>query len=116
MKTNMQTIRIGTIRLLLGALGVTIGSGLVSAHPSTNNWWYHMGPGSWVGGSLGWLWMVVWMLAPIALIVGLVYLLRPRGPTAGLDGTDRALEALRERYARGEIDDEEYEDRRARLS
>ena len=36
--------------------------------------------------------MVIWMLVPIALIVGLVYLLRPRGTTAGSEPTDHALE------------------------
>ncbi|PSP41943.1 hypothetical protein BRC68_13345 [Halobacteriales archaeon QH_6_64_20] len=116
MATNGRTIRTGMVRLLLSVLGIAIGSGLVSAHPGTNDRWHHMGPGSWMGGSLGWLWMVIWMLVPIALIVGLVYLLRPRGTTAGSEPTDHALETLREQYARGEIDDEEYETRRERLS
>ena len=102
--------------LLVGVLGVVVGSGLVSAHPGTNDWWTHMGSGGWMGGTLGWLWMLIWMLIPIALIVGLVYLLRPRATTSETEGTDHALEALREQYARGEIDDEEYETRLMRLS
>lgn len=117
MKTNMQTTRTGMMRLLFGALGVTVGSELVSAHPATNDWWTHMGSGGLMGGSLGWLWMFIWMLVPIALIVILVYLLWPHETSMSRSvGTDHAVETLRERYARGEIDDEEYETRRARLS
>jgi uncharacterized membrane protein len=56
------------------------------------------------------------MLVPIALIAGLVYRFRPRATISGTEGTDHALEALRERYARSEIDGEEYETRRANLS
>lgn len=115
MKTNAQTIRTGMTGLLVGALGVVVGSGLASAHPGTSDWWTHMGSGGWMGGTLGWLWMLIWMLVPIALIVGLVYLLRPRA-TSDAEQTDHALEALRERYARDEIDDEEDETRRMRLS
>ena len=116
MKMNGHTIRTGTTELLVGALGIALGSGLASAQPDAADWWYHMGPGNGWMGSIGWLWMLIWMLVPIVLIVGLVYLLRPRMTTAGSEGTDHALETLGERYARGEIDDEEYETRRARLS
>lgn len=116
METNMQTMRIGLKGLLLGALGVAVGSGLASAHPAANDFWTHMGPGGWMGGSLGWIWMLIWMLVPIALIVGLVYLLRPRATTSGSERPDQAMETLRKRYARGEIDDAEYDTRRTRLS
>jgi putative membrane protein len=83
-------------------------------------WWSHMdGWSGWAGA--GWGWMAVGHLLWWALIVvGIVALLRwtlghgphgrpPEGPPAG---PDRALEALRERFARGEIDAEEYESRR----
>lgn len=58
----------------------------------------------------------------LGLVVGLVYLARGFGrdrPTSiagrGAD-EDRALALLRERYARGEIDHAEYEQRRAALA
>jgi putative membrane protein len=60
----------------------------------------------WNWGMMGWSWLG--MLVQLALLALLVYLLvralaRPTG------GRDRALEILRERYARGEIDQQTFE-------
>jgi len=64
----------------------------------------------WFGG-----WWLMW-LVPLLLVVGLVFLLVDRFSTPRRqDEEDRALAILRERYARGEIDDEEYERLRAKL-
>lgn len=50
------------------------------------------------------------MLLELALLVLLVYLLvRVFSRSPGGEGRDRALEVLRERYARGEIDKETFE-------
>ena len=49
--------------------------------------------------------MMLWWL-PLLLGIALVIWLMRRRP--GGDATDRAEAALRERYARGEIDDETY--------
>jgi putative membrane protein len=53
------------------------------------------------------------LLLVVALLVAVPYLSR-----SGLEpaGPDRATELLRERYARGEIGDEEFERRTGRLS
>jgi putative membrane protein len=121
MKSNVHTIRTGTGAFLLGTLAVAVGSGLVGGHSGTNGGW-HMGSGGWMLGGFGWLWMLLGLLVPIALLVGLAYLLRVWGTTAesadltGSERGDPALKALRERYARGEIDEEEYETRREQLS
>lgn len=59
-----------------------------------------------------------WIMLLAILVVGAVALLRPaRRPdgSAGA-GTDTALEIVRQRYARGEIDAVEYEERMRRLS
>jgi len=69
------------------------------------------------GGGVGWfglgplLWIVV-IGAIVALVGGYA---RPSANTEPRSGTDGALAALRERYARGELSDEEFERRRQRL-
>jgi putative membrane protein len=58
---------------------------------------------------------LLWMALIIGLPIYLVYWLVARSQTDG-PAEDRALVALREQYARGEIDDEEFERRRGRLT
>ena len=70
----------------------------------------HMVPGDHMGWG-GWTLMLLFWLIVLALIVWLVATLirraRGEGPRAGPD-EDRAEAVLRERYARGEIDEETY--------
>ncbi|WP_440009250.1 SHOCT domain-containing protein [Halomicrococcus sp. SG-WS-1] len=54
--------------------------------------------------------MVLLIAIPLALIYLMVNRQEPR------QRTDSAVATLRERYARGEIDDEEFETLRAKLS
>ena len=68
-------------------------------------WWDH-DPG-WGG----WLMMTIGMAGFWVLLAVLVYALVRGGPRDGAEGPD-ALETLHQRFARGEIDAEEY---RARL-
>ena len=72
-----------------------------------------MGGGGWglFGGTMGLL-GVLWMVLLLAVPAYLVYALLVRD---GDDGADRPLTVLRERYARGELSDEEFEQRRERL-
>jgi uncharacterized membrane protein len=58
-----------------------------------------------------WLWGCLMMAVWLALIVSVAWLIsvRPGSPSRG--PTDRAREALAERYSSGEIDAEEYRDR-----
>jgi putative membrane protein len=71
----------------------------------------HWGWSGWVPFGLMHL---LWWILIIAVIVALVRGIggRPRR----LRGEDRALEILRERYARGEIDKTEYEQRKRDLA
>lgn len=72
--------------------------------------WDHMGPWGWGMGIFG----ALFMLLVVGLVVWLiVYLVRAdQGRGTGAKG---ALDLLDERYARGEIDREEYLERRADL-
>lgn len=68
--------------------------------------------GPWNGGWWG-FGMGLGMLLFFALIVvGIVLLLRPAAASEPRREHDRAIEILNERFARGEIDREEYEERR----
>ncbi|PXY25537.1 hypothetical protein BA062_25615 [Prauserella flavalba] len=75
---------------------------------------------------MGWGWLgmligfVVFLLVLGGLVVGIVYLVRalwkPNGGTrSGPGERDRAVGILDERYARGEIGRDEYEERRRTL-
>ena len=81
--------------------------------------YYGYGPGMGWGGGFGVLdviWNVFWA---IVLVAALVWLVRfAFGHRHGrhwrryLDGTSSALEILNERFAKGEIHKEEYEERK----
>jgi putative membrane protein len=62
---------------------------------------------------LGWMWPTVIIIGLIVLAVGIVALSRQRGVTSS---GSTARELLDQRYARGEIDDAEYQRRRDQLS
>jgi putative membrane protein len=79
--------------------------------------------GTWGMHPMFWMWgaggivmlvmmLVFWALVIAGIVVGIRWLVRPGGGGA----RDQALEILRERYARGEIDREEFEARRRDLS
>jgi putative membrane protein len=69
--------------------------------------------GGWglFGGAMG-LWGLLWMGLLIAVPLSLVYALLDR-ETDGED--ERPMSVLRERYARGELSDDEFDRRRERL-
>lgn len=79
-----------------------------------------MGPGMMMGWGYGFGWLAMlffWALLIGGLIVLGLWAFRhalPAGPAAG-PGTGRALEILKERYARGEITREQYEQMRREL-
>jgi putative membrane protein len=95
-------------------------------------WWWggdHLGTGGWIG--MGFM-ILFW----IAVVVGIVYLVRYAAGRSGPDrtyerppshwqargqqesgvGKSEAIRILEERYARGEIDQEEFLKRKADLS
>lgn len=88
-------------------------AGAALADPA-DNWGDGFGHMMWGGGfgMVGGLMMLLFWGAIIALIVFAI-----RGFSAGSGSSSKsdAAEILRERYAKGEIDDEEYERRKAKL-
>ena len=79
-------------------------------------WGWGMHPGWWMWGAGGVVMMlmmlVFWGLVIAGLVLGIRWLARQRRD----ERTDRALDILRERYARGEINKEEFDARRRDLS
>lgn len=66
----------------------------------------------WGGPFFGGAMMIFWFV----LIVGLIVLaVRWLGIGSGRDNSPDAMEILRQRYARGEIDAAEFEERKERL-
>lgn len=76
---------------------------------------YGPGDGGWWGFGM----MLIVLLAVALIVVGVVFLVRSSSGgerPAPRPERSRALEILDERFARGEIDREEYEERRRTLS
>ena len=78
-------------------------------------WGGQMGSGS--GTAPGWVFLVgaLMQVLFLAALVGVGYLLYRAVTGAASDGRDDAIAELRRAYARGELDDEEFERRRERL-
>jgi putative membrane protein len=66
---------------------------------------------SWWMGGWGWFWLA---LAALVIVLA-VCIARRSGSARGGEGGDGALRILEERFARGEIDREEFEARRRTL-
>lgn len=80
-------------------------------------WWMHgpadgqVGPGGFGDGATP-TWMFGFWVVGLLLLVGVGYLLYR---AASNSNHDPALEELRRAYARGDLSDEEFEERRQRL-
>ncbi|WP_126664287.1 SHOCT domain-containing protein [Haloterrigena salifodinae] len=70
--------------------------------------------GMWGGTGATWMWLLM-SIVPLLVILGLGYLLYSAVRQSGSRRTDPALEELRTAYARGDLTDEEFEERRERL-
>lgn len=72
-------------------------------------WWYHDGPG-WAGWVAMSVMMVIFWAVLVVGAIAVFRALRHQDPEVGR--TTDALRLLDERFARGEIDVEEYTERR----
>lgn len=80
-----------------------------------------MGPGMMGGFGMGWFGGIFMIVFWILVLVGLVFCIKwliqsTSGGRAGGDSSNRALEILKERYARGEIDKVEFEEKKKVLT
>ena len=80
---------------------------------------WHMGPGMMGGWGMGWFGMIFMIVFWGLVIVALVFLIKwlagsTRGDTRRPDKSN-ALDILKERYARGEIDKTEFEEKKKDL-
>jgi putative membrane protein len=80
---------------------------IITAVSTTLDQWGHHG---WNDGGGGWMlrWGGLMMLAFVALVGAVVWLIATRTGPQATSPTDRAREVLAERYARGELTTEEY--------
>ena len=80
---------------------------------------WHMIPGMMGGWGMGWFGSIIMLVFWVLVIVGLVFLIKwliqvtKRGTE--ITRSSRALDILKERYAKGEINKEEFEEKKRNL-
>jgi putative membrane protein len=114
--TKLALIIGGTILVLVVILPTVLGA--ISGWGGTNWDWGMMGPGMM---GFGWGWFIpILMVVFWGLVVwGIVALVRGLGGCcvpAQRDDTESALDILRKRYAKGEINREEFEAKKKELA
>ena len=115
----IKSLNTGTITAM--ALSVILFSPTAALAEWGDNRSWHMGPGMMGGWGMGWFGGIFMMVFWILVLVGLVFLIKWLVQTTNRVKTDagnsnRALEILKERYARGEIDTAEFETMKLELS
>ena len=89
---------------------------LASGQERPYEWGWGMHPMGWMGGFWGvgmmFMMLVFWVLVIAAIVFGVRWLISEGKERRG----DSALEILRQRYARGEINKEEFEAKKRDLS
>ena len=78
---------------------------------------WHMGPGMMGGWGMGWFGSIFMIAIWVLVIVGLVFLVKwliqaSRGGAGVVRSSPRAIDILKERYAKGEINKEEFEEKK----
>ncbi|MFC7213472.1 SHOCT domain-containing protein [Saliphagus sp. GCM10025334] len=105
-----------TLLIVIAAIVLVPVVMMVVMMPMMGLWgWGHMwGGGVWNGTGGTWMWALMF-LVPVLVILGIGYLLYSAIRRSGTRQSDAAFEELRLAYARGDLSDEEFEERRERL-
>jgi putative membrane protein len=70
-----------------------------------------------MAGGFGWIFMILWWVLIIVGIVALVkWMITSSGGDGRSGGDSKALDILKQRYARGEIDEQEFQKRKRDLT
>lgn len=105
------------MRKLSGFLGAAVA--FMGALPAGAHEPGMMGPwmANWYG--MGWPWFIFmfifWIAVLVAVIVLIRWLILSGGPRRERPSEDSAIEILKKRYARGEINKEEFEEKKKEL-
>ena len=115
MSNEVTRMREGDMNRLLSIYLVVIWwvPELALAQERPYGWGWGMHPWMWSAWGIGMMFMMLlfWALVIVAIVVGIRWLLGQRRDSRG----DSALEILRQRYARGEINKDEFEARKRDL-
>lgn len=81
-------------------------------------WGYGYGPGWGMGswGVLGPIFMIFWLIVIVAIIVAVIWLARSALYHEAKSSRSSALDILDERYARGEINHDEYLEKKQHIT
>jgi putative membrane protein len=113
---NSLALRFGAALFLLSVFSVSESH----AQWRGNSDW-HMGPGMMNGWGMGWFGGIFMIIFWVLIIVGLIFLIKWLVQNANSksqsssSSPSRALDILKERYARGEIDKQEFEEKKRDL-
>ncbi len=105
--------RVAVVRALMIAAITTPGSAWAQERGWDGTWPVH--PMWWMWGAWGLVMLVMMLVFWGLVIAGIVLAIRWLVGQGARPGSDRALDFLRERYARGEINKDEFDARRRDL-
>lgn len=108
-----------TFSTILSLFLLSSGTNAFAQWGGYGNW--NMGPGMMGGWGTGWFGGIFMLVFWVLIIIGLIFLIRwliqsTKGESGRImSNSSRALDILKERYARGEIDKHEFEEKKKDL-